>query len=195
MASVLQTIFSIPSFKDRYYQSLHSHQCYDSPADCFQCQMGKLADGLLSGRYASSPEKTLGVTPSMFKTLIGKGHPEFSTMRQQDAQEFLQHILSTVEQKERSSGQDPSSSFRFLSEQRKQCLECEHVHYATIDTSCLMLRIPAVPLDELVDGKVQYKDVSLQDCIDTYFGSDIREFSCPIDKQTTTASLYVPLPH
>ena len=33
----------------------------------------------------------------MFKTLVGKGHPEFSTKRQQDAQEFLLHILNMVE--------------------------------------------------------------------------------------------------
>lgn len=33
----------------------------------------------------------------MFKTLIGRGHPEFSTRRQQDAQEFLLHLISLVE--------------------------------------------------------------------------------------------------
>jgi len=33
----------------------------------------------------------------MFRTLIGKGHPEFSTNRQQDAVEFLLHLITTVE--------------------------------------------------------------------------------------------------
>lgn len=33
----------------------------------------------------------------MFKTLIGKGHPEFSTKRQQDAQEFFLHIINILE--------------------------------------------------------------------------------------------------
>ena len=33
----------------------------------------------------------------MFKALIGKDHPEFSTKRQQDAQEFLLHIINTIE--------------------------------------------------------------------------------------------------
>lgn len=33
----------------------------------------------------------------MFKTLVGKGHPEFSTKRQQDAQEFFLHIINILE--------------------------------------------------------------------------------------------------
>ena len=33
----------------------------------------------------------------MFKSLVGKGHPEFSTKRQQDAQEFLLHLFSMIE--------------------------------------------------------------------------------------------------
>ncbi len=33
----------------------------------------------------------------MFKSLVGRGHPEFSTRRQQDAQEFLLHLLNSVE--------------------------------------------------------------------------------------------------
>ena len=33
----------------------------------------------------------------MFKALIGRGHPEFSTKRQQDAQEYLLHIINMIE--------------------------------------------------------------------------------------------------
>ena len=33
----------------------------------------------------------------MFKTLVGRGHPEFSTKRQQDAQEYYLHLLNLLE--------------------------------------------------------------------------------------------------
>lgn len=33
----------------------------------------------------------------MFKALISKGHPEFSSNRQQDAQEFFLHLINLVE--------------------------------------------------------------------------------------------------
>ena len=41
-----------------------------------------------------------GIAPQMFKSVIGRGHPEFSTNRQQDAQEFFMHLLSLMDRTE-----------------------------------------------------------------------------------------------
>lgn len=38
-----------------------------------------------------------GIRPNTFKLLIGKGHPEFATKRQQDAQEFFLYLVSLIE--------------------------------------------------------------------------------------------------
>lgn len=38
-----------------------------------------------------------GVSPRMLKALVSRGHPEFSSNRQQDAHEFLQHMVNLVE--------------------------------------------------------------------------------------------------
>jgi ubiquitin carboxyl-terminal hydrolase 5/13 len=121
MASVLQSVFSLPAFTQRYYLNFASHPYIcpkTDPSSCFECQMCKMADGLLSGRYAiprsadtltqPSPGKDEaegekhkpfqeGIKPHMFKALVGKDHEEFKTMRQQDADEFLRHLLSLVE--------------------------------------------------------------------------------------------------
>ena len=37
------------------------------------------------------------VEPTMVKTLLGQGHPMFSTRQQQDAQEYLQYLLEKLE--------------------------------------------------------------------------------------------------
>ena len=42
-------------------------------------------------------QKKSGIRPSVFKSLIGKDHPEFSTKRQQDAQEFILHLFDVIE--------------------------------------------------------------------------------------------------
>ena len=50
MASVMQTVFSLPGFRERYYPSCAMHwvSCPEAlPANCIECQMHKLADGLL----------------------------------------------------------------------------------------------------------------------------------------------------
>jgi uncharacterized UBP type Zn finger protein len=68
----------------------------------------KLGLGLLSGKYSKPPaeaskskqigdELQPGISPHMFKSLIGKGHALFSTKRQQDAQEFFLHLINTLE--------------------------------------------------------------------------------------------------
>ncbi len=187
MASVLQTIFSFPSVQTRYFEQRNAHinTCRENPSECFHCQMSKIADGLLSGRYSVPGE---GVSPSMLKSLIGKGHPEFSSMRQQDAPEYLAHVLDMMEQKERGSGSDPSKSVRFLTEHRLQCLECERVQYRLVDTSSLILRVPANRTDEVIDGKVKYQNANLGDCISNYFEADIREYDCPVDGEKTSAT-------
>ena len=118
MASVLQTIFSLPSFETRYNGNAKNHAevcTVPLPADCVECQMHKVADGLLSGRYshpafssgtpiATSPLQhpsptpvfQQGIKPTGFKALIGKGHEEFSTMKQQDSEEFFTHLITVL---------------------------------------------------------------------------------------------------
>ena len=46
-----------------------------------------------------TPEHTawqVGLKPAGFKALVGKGHAEFATMRQQDAEEFFVHLLTVL---------------------------------------------------------------------------------------------------
>lgn len=178
MASVLQTVFSLKPFQEQYYKKDHISSCSAFPATCFNCQMAKVANGLLSGDFQSS------ISPSMFKTLVGKGSPEFSSMKQQDAQEFLQYLLNMIDQKERSPT-SPSKCLTYSTEARVQCLECEHVQYQHIESSSIILRIPAIP--NLVEGKKVYQPVILKDCIDSYFEADIREFQCSVDQSKTSA--------
>lgn len=63
----------------------------------------KLGNGLLSGKYSQPPtpgtndENRQGISPRMFKTLVGRGHPEFMSNRQQDAQEFFLHLINLLD--------------------------------------------------------------------------------------------------
>lgn len=65
----------------------------------------KVAHGLCSGKYSTPPAEVVegkkywhhGIRPTTFKSLIGKGHPEFASKKQQDAQEFFLYFLSLIE--------------------------------------------------------------------------------------------------
>lgn len=46
---------------------------------------------------ASKQAETIHIAARMLKAVVGRNHPEFATNRQQDAAEFLQYILETME--------------------------------------------------------------------------------------------------
>lgn len=54
MNSIVQVLFSQPDFIKKYSESasVHLEQCNKFAPECFQCQMSKLAMGLLSGKYS-----------------------------------------------------------------------------------------------------------------------------------------------
>lgn len=227
MASTLQSLFSLPTFQTRYLTAFYTHSinCYNpSPATCFECQMAKVADGLLSGRYSvprqpeepdatfdlppsasvesesstSKPTLTFqeGIRPIMFKSLVGKGHAEFSTMKQQDAGEFLRHLLEMVKKSAISAGEiDPTTIFGFATEERLECRECGGVRYKTGEEENLDLPVAALAKKDESDGmevdekesgdkkkekaSVEYESVELLGCLDRYTSPAAIEYNCP----------------
>ncbi|KAL8046490.1 hypothetical protein ABFX02_08G180900 [Erythranthe guttata] len=141
LAATMQVMFSTRSFCSRYYSDQSLKVAFDTaPADPtvdLNMQLTKLAHGLLSGKYSIPSTKkddaedavqtTLtakqeGVPPQMFKSVIAAKHPEFSTMRQQDALEFFLHLIDQVERVNTGNPIfDPSRSFKFGIEERLQC--------------------------------------------------------------------------
>ncbi|KUJ15703.1 ubiquitin carboxyl-terminal hydrolase-like protein [Mollisia scopiformis] len=196
LASTLQCLFSLPQFKKRYYLPESDLPTVDDPAQDLETQMRKVADGLLSGRYskpdpdAHSPEGSSeipyqrGLAPAMTKYLIGRGHEEFSTMRQQDAFEFLLHVFKLVTRsKHEAPFQDPTQAFRFVMEQRLQCLNCKKVRYRTDEQDNISIPVPIKKISQLADvleadKKDEYEPVTLKACLDGFTSTEIVELTC-----------------
>jgi ubiquitin carboxyl-terminal hydrolase 5/13 len=156
-----------------------------------------MADGIWSGRY-SQPKKQdadseglsqEGITPSMLKALVGKGHPEFSTMRQQDAHEFFQYLTSAIKKQEKSnhSSNDPTALFQFELEQRLQCTQCQKVRYQRDVASDLMIPVPEKVIKEKENDKdtTKYETVDLYKCLDMFTAPESLEYNCPSCDQKT----------
>lgn len=212
MASVLQCLFSLPQFQKRYYHPKDTPPAVSRPAEDLETQLRKLADGLLSGRYshpdsdvAASDDSTelphqKGLAPAMLKHLIGKGHHEFSTMRQQDAFELLLHLFQLISRsKHPLSSPDPIASFRFALEQRLQCIGCKKVRYRTDEMDNLSVRVPVrrVAKEVSMGGtsntqsanhsatitskdaeKDEFEPVTLKECLDIFTSGERVELTC-----------------
>jgi ubiquitin carboxyl-terminal hydrolase 5/13 len=199
LASSVQCLFSLPQFAERYYRPQDPLPMVDDPAQDLETQLRKLADGLLSGRYsqpgsdvtasADSPEipHQKGLSPSMFKHLVGRGHAEFSTMRQQDAFEFVLHLFKLVARSQRSNGLgDPTKAFTFALENRLQCLSCKKVRYITDVQDNLSIPIPMGKISKTTSDdtsaesqQTQYEPVTIQECLDTLTAEELVDLTCP----------------
>lgn len=190
LASILQCLFDLPSFQQRYNIPEIDLPVVPDPAQDLETQLRKMGDGLLSGRYAkpdsdvvadehSDARHQKGLAPSMLKHLIGRGHAEFSTMRQQDAFEFLQHLIKLISRSQHPAQlADPTIPFRFVLEQRLQCLSCKKVRYTTNEQDNIFIDIPLEKLP-LVEGEgEQYKPVSLKQCLDNFTSQEVVELTC-----------------
>ncbi|XP_014607776.1 PREDICTED: ubiquitin carboxyl-terminal hydrolase 5 isoform X2 [Polistes canadensis] len=196
--SVMQMLFAIPDFIKRFVDGAPYiyKQNYTDPANDFNVQMSKLGVGLLSGRYSVSPlsntddDSRQGIPPRMFKTLIGRGHPGFSSNRQQDAQEFLLQLINILDV-----------------EERYQCTSSGKVKYTYRPEYILPLPIPleaATNKEEVAayealkketEAKGQKVDpnafvrlrIKLMSCLETFIQPEIVEqfYSTALNEKTT----------
>lgn len=200
LASTVQCLLSLPEFQQRYYRPNLPPPNTSSPAEDLETQLRKLADGILSGRYSypdnhvhASPDNPevphqKGLSPAMFKHLIGRGHEEFSTMRQQDAFELLLHLFKLITVSNSANpAEDPVQSFRFALEQRLQCINCKRVRYRTDEQENISIPVPvrrkhvsngdAVTSDAAKGS--DFEPVSLKECLDIYTAPVTVELACP----------------
>ncbi|KAH7410292.1 ubiquitin carboxyl-terminal hydrolase 14 [Phaeosphaeria sp. MPI-PUGE-AT-0046c] len=202
--STLQALFAMPEFKERYHLPESAPPSAPLPAEDLETQLRKVADGLISGRYSkpdsdvfvseSSPElpHQRGLAPAMLKHLIGRGHAEFSTMRQQDAFELLLHLLKLISRSQHTAPhKDPVDAFRFAMEQRLQCVGCKRVRYRIDEQENISIPVPIrrIPKDaqmEVTDSagkekeqeKEEFESVSLKECLDTFTAEELVELTC-----------------
>lgn len=226
LAATMQVVFSTRGFCSRYYQNQSLKAAFDSaPADPtvdLNSQLAKLAHGLLSGKYSipatkkedardtaqtTLTDKQEGIPPRMFKSIIAANHPEFSTMRQQDALEFFLHLIDQVERI--NSGNpvlDPSRSFKFGVEERLQCPSGKVAYNKRCDY-ILSLNIPLHKAtnkkeledfqklkaekdskgEELSSAEIVRPRVPLMDCLDCYAApEELHDFySSALNAKTT----------
>ncbi|VDN38397.1 unnamed protein product [Cylicostephanus goldi] len=68
-----------------------------------------------SGDYSAENSDLNGIKPSQFKRVVAGNHPEFSTSRQQDAEEYIRFLLDKISSGTPVEVRDPTLSVKFVS--------------------------------------------------------------------------------
>ncbi|XP_051779904.1 ubiquitin carboxyl-terminal hydrolase 13 isoform X1 [Erpetoichthys calabaricus] len=180
LTATMQVLFHIPEFQRAYVGNLQRIFDYSplDPTQDFNTQMAKLGQGLLSGQYSKPPVKSElieqvmkeeyksfqnGISPRMFKALTSKGHPEFASSRQQDAQEFFLHLINQIERNSEGT-ETPSDVFRYLVEERIQCCQSRKVRYTHRVDYLMQLPVPveaATNKEELIMYEVKRREAEV----------------------------------
>lgn len=184
ISSVVQCLFALPEFQKRYKQNSTENAASRNPAEDLEVQLNKISDGLLSGRYATpdnyGDSETVryqkGLSLGMFKSLVGRGHPEFASMRQQDAFEFLGYLVDQIQRSR--SGADPTNVFKFQTERRWKCTSCSKVRYKTEPQESLSISVPARETGKNDNGETQYETVPMQTLFDLFSQPEEIEYTC-----------------
>ena len=119
----------------------------------------------------------------MLQHLVGKGHSEFSTRRQQDAVEYFQHVVETITRNERSchdrweANVDAplSDLFQFEFQDRIECSSSHKVKYVDRGDLLLQLQIPIEAIKTSPSSKRQkiIPQVKFEDCLTRTLGVEV----------------------
>jgi len=217
---VLQLLFSIPAFSNLYDKS--ADMMFDAadlrdPASDLPLQLAKLCRGLKCGRYSSVPGdgglallreegSQPGVRPYMFRQLIGRGHPDFSSKHQQDAQEFFLHLLQQLERSHVNSGiQIPANVLKFGVADRFECSSSGQVKYVARNEYFMPLVIDLEAAtnkeeveeykrkkteaeakgERLPDSQLVRSRIPFQACLDNFLSDNHVDFESPVAGKTT----------
>lgn len=201
LASALQLLFNIEAFKKAFFipngVPLDKILGNLKPYEDLETQMYKLGDGLLSGRYSvpdlntsDSIKYQRGIKPSGFKTLIGEGHPEFSTMLQQDSFEFWTYLIDKLEKK-KVYGQlekSPTNVLKFVLESKIKCGNCHGVRIRKEITDSTSVPLKVELLEKDANGNRIYKETSINESLDQWCSPEAFEYSCPVCGGTQNAT-------
>ncbi len=171
ISSCLQILSVLPEVQERYGQEASKRAYSTAPPEFssdFASQMCKVVTGLCSGRYSSPsplPHELSGdtVVPRLFKHIVGRNHQEFSTNRQQDAAEYVIHLLDLMEHSDKecglalSFGERIPPLFNFRLETRIECGQSHMVRYKMGEAEPLLqLQIP-------MEAAINMKEVQVSD--------------------------------
>ncbi|VDK70838.1 unnamed protein product [Litomosoides sigmodontis] len=194
ISATLQMLLQIPDFTHAYGIECEKHflnvAILDSHND-FNCQIAKVFSSLLSGEFSQKDNDCNGIKPVQFRKIVSRGNTEFSSTRQQDADEYIRLLFDRID--EHLKKPKPVDAVRFKLEQRLKDNATNRVRYSYTEEVILSLNVPEKSTCEQptkVDekGTPVRPTISFAECLSATFGrQQIDDFRSPITGEVNGA--------
>lgn len=186
MNSVLQSLLIVPSFVTRFVDGAGPVLARVPPLEVhhdFNAQVAKLFSAMASGDYSVENSSLNGIKPSQFKRVVAGSHPEFSSCRQQDAEEYVRYLLDKISLNTPMDAHDPTLSIRFKIETRFEDISSSMVRYTDREEIVLAVQIPKSAI-KVPNVEGQRSSVTLPDCLHALFEPEtIEDFVSPVTNE------------
>ncbi|KAI9450057.1 hypothetical protein BJY52DRAFT_1215650 [Lactarius psammicola] len=210
MVSVVQVITSLPPFQKRYAApvALRHWSSVSLPASCLDCQVNKLADGLLSGRYlhqrctagdiaVQRPLSTGAASAEAMPPPIFQEDVTRPRRFRNNAPEFLT-LSGAMRAARGSSGteaeREPTGMPAYRLEQHLQCPACAGVSYGVDAHDMPSVSVPAREIGRSAEGRTTCEEVPLTRCVGAVLGTEGLEYKCRRDVVTTRQAHFTTFP-
>ncbi|KHN73293.1 Ubiquitin carboxyl-terminal hydrolase 5 [Toxocara canis] len=196
MNSSIQMLLEVPDFRDAFGKNsskIFSEIEGISSHEDFNCQTAKVFSCLLSGDYSKKGSEFNGIKPTQFKRVVGRGHYEFSTSKQQDAEEYIRYFLSKVDDNTATGESSAVDAVRFKIESRFMDCASRQVRYEQREEVILSLTVPlsSVQRNEVgEDGAPLRPTISFDQCLAATLSEQmIEDFRSPVTGKVGKATL------
>ncbi|KAL3997127.1 Ubiquitin carboxyl-terminal hydrolase family protein [Acanthocheilonema viteae] len=194
ISATLQMLLQIPDFVQAYGIECEKHflnvAILDSHND-FNCQTAKVFSSLLSGEFSQKDSEYNGIKPVQFRKIVSRGNAEFSSTRQQDADEYIRLLFNRID--EFLKKPKPVDAVRFKLEQRLKDNATNRVRYSYTEEVVLSLNVPekGICKQPAKTGETEAPirpTVSFAECLSATFGrQEIDDFRSPITDEVKGA--------
>ncbi|KAI1717809.1 ubiquitin carboxyl-terminal hydrolase domain-containing protein [Ditylenchus destructor] len=165
--SLIQVLGTVPDFMQYCAnQAQEAFKLFDpvQSFDDFTFQLVKLMCCLNSTDYSQTASELNGIKPVQFRRVAGKNHPEFSTAKQQDVEQYARHIFEKIDAVVLKADENPVNALRFIFRTRFQDVASQYVRYREHRDCILPVTIP-IDFAEQSATDAERKAINLEQCL------------------------------
>ncbi|KAL3119016.1 hypothetical protein niasHT_003799 [Heterodera trifolii] len=178
--SALQVLLIVPDFVRAFTEELLLRKQPPEINEDFAAQLAKIFIAMKSGNYSREDnkhgaEKEKGIRPTTFRRIVGRNHPEFSTAKQQDVEEYVRFLFEKVEACSDLSSENPVAAFRFRLVTRflDELSDCVRYSFRTDNILSVVIPMDLCKESDTVVNGVRRKSVTLEQCLAATFEEEI----------------------